>query len=156
MRREERVTVQGPVKKQQPDGMSHGGGGGGWRSATSRSFSRFPAFFSAAAFCACPPCVRVGAVCVSPVQRCCSWRLREVWLRHRNFPAFSHSFPQSFALGLDAPPSPYLLMLLFTDRAHLRLGPPHPPLQDQACFKTTSLPLSRLAAHCQRLLWRNK
>jgi len=34
MRREERVTVQGPVKKQQPDGMAHGGsisnGGGGW------------------------------------------------------------------------------------------------------------------------------
>ena len=29
MRRDERVTVQGPVKKQQPDGMSHGGGGGG-------------------------------------------------------------------------------------------------------------------------------
>ena len=27
-RSEERVTVQGPVKKQQPDGMSHGGGGG--------------------------------------------------------------------------------------------------------------------------------
>ena len=27
-RRGERVTVQGPVKKQQPDGMSHGGGGG--------------------------------------------------------------------------------------------------------------------------------
>ena len=27
MRREERVTVQGPVKEQQPDGMSHGGGG---------------------------------------------------------------------------------------------------------------------------------
>ena len=26
MRRGERVTVQGPVKKQQPDGMSHGGG----------------------------------------------------------------------------------------------------------------------------------
>ena len=25
MRREERVTVQGPEKKQQPDGMSHGG-----------------------------------------------------------------------------------------------------------------------------------
>ena len=24
MRREERVTVQGPVKEQQPDGMSHG------------------------------------------------------------------------------------------------------------------------------------
>ena len=28
MRREDRVTVQGPVKKQQPDGMSHRGGGG--------------------------------------------------------------------------------------------------------------------------------
>ena len=27
MRREERVSVQGPVKKQQPDGMSHRGGG---------------------------------------------------------------------------------------------------------------------------------
>ena len=27
MRREEWVTVQGPVKKQQPDGMSQGGGG---------------------------------------------------------------------------------------------------------------------------------
>ena len=31
MRREERVTVQGPVKKRQPDGMSHGGGGGAER-----------------------------------------------------------------------------------------------------------------------------
>ena len=29
MRREERVTVQGPVEKQQPEGMSHRGGGGG-------------------------------------------------------------------------------------------------------------------------------
>ena len=28
VRRAERVTVQGPVKKQEPDGMSHGGGGG--------------------------------------------------------------------------------------------------------------------------------
>ena len=27
MRREERVTVQGPVKEQQADGMSHGGDG---------------------------------------------------------------------------------------------------------------------------------
>ena len=27
MRREERVTVQGPVMEQQPDGMSHRGGG---------------------------------------------------------------------------------------------------------------------------------
>ena len=29
IRREERVTVQGPVKEQQRDGMSHGGAGGG-------------------------------------------------------------------------------------------------------------------------------
>ena len=29
IRREERVTVQGPVKKLQPDGLSHTGGGGG-------------------------------------------------------------------------------------------------------------------------------
>ena len=29
MRREERVTVQGPVKKQRPDGMSHTGGRSG-------------------------------------------------------------------------------------------------------------------------------
>ena len=28
MRREDRVTVQGPVKKPQPDGLSDGGGGG--------------------------------------------------------------------------------------------------------------------------------
>ena len=28
MRRDERVTVQGPVKEQRPDGMSHRGGGG--------------------------------------------------------------------------------------------------------------------------------
>ena len=28
MRRDERVTVQGPVKNQPPDGMSHGGGVG--------------------------------------------------------------------------------------------------------------------------------
>ena len=28
VRREERVTLQGPVQEQQPDGMSHGGGGG--------------------------------------------------------------------------------------------------------------------------------
>ena len=35
MRREERVTVQGPVKEQQPDGMSHRGGmrWGGWAEA---------------------------------------------------------------------------------------------------------------------------
>ena len=30
MRREERVTVQGPVKKQQPGGLSHKGGTSSW------------------------------------------------------------------------------------------------------------------------------
>ena len=29
--RDEQVTVQGLVKKLQPDGLSHGGGGGGWQ-----------------------------------------------------------------------------------------------------------------------------
>ena len=29
MQREERVTVQGPIKEQQPDGMSHRGASGG-------------------------------------------------------------------------------------------------------------------------------
>ena len=33
MRREERVTVQGPVKEQQPDGMSHRGAECWWRRA---------------------------------------------------------------------------------------------------------------------------
>ena len=46
MRREERVTVQGPVKEQRPDGMAHRGGGGGgtmgWEGAM-----RHPALCSA-------------------------------------------------------------------------------------------------------------
>ena len=37
MRRGERVTVQGPVKKQQPDGMSHGGGAGHANSASDQA-----------------------------------------------------------------------------------------------------------------------
>ena len=32
--------------------------------------------------------------CVSPVQRCCSLRLREVWLRQCVSPQFSRNFPQ--------------------------------------------------------------
>ena len=40
MRREERVTVQGPVKKQQPDGMSHRGGGG-YRHSQNSASARF-------------------------------------------------------------------------------------------------------------------
>ena len=31
--------------------------------------------------------------CVSPVQKCWSLRLREVWLRHRSFSAISLQFP---------------------------------------------------------------
>ena len=41
MRRDERGTVQGPVKKQQPNGMSHGGASGlalGWRPAPCHHF----------------------------------------------------------------------------------------------------------------------
>ena len=41
MRREERVTVQGPVKEQQPDGMSHGGSGRGL-GGSGRGLSRAP------------------------------------------------------------------------------------------------------------------
>ena len=37
MRREERVTVQAPVKKQQPDGMSHKGAQGSWAHPCARS-----------------------------------------------------------------------------------------------------------------------
>ena len=33
MRREERLTIQGPVKKQQPGGMSHRGAALGWGEA---------------------------------------------------------------------------------------------------------------------------
>ena len=45
MRREERVTVQGPVKKQQPDGMSHRGGGGGWHFLSVYFFRKVPMVF---------------------------------------------------------------------------------------------------------------
>ena len=34
--------------------------------------------------------------CVSPVQRWCSLRLQEVWLRHRNFPTIFPRFPAIF------------------------------------------------------------
>ena len=42
MRREERVTVQGPVKEQQADGMSHRGGGGtiSWENWSSRKAAK--------------------------------------------------------------------------------------------------------------------
>ena len=191
----ERVTVQGPVKEQQRDGMSHGGGGlrvglpelctevgalempfpaplapgghflgtrpqchdvvcGGWHacfdgeapqahraglvgalcaqhicrgcskcpsrvpgcspmvtftgggvevrkcSQVSAIYRNFPAIASCAPPLACPL-----VPCVFTVQRCCSVRLREVWLWHhsfpgivpqisRNFPAFFPHFPQ--------------------------------------------------------------
>ena len=55
MRREERVTVQGPVKEQQPDGMSHRGGEGGpthpthppWTPPISKIHQRGQVFFRA-------------------------------------------------------------------------------------------------------------
>ena len=41
MRREERVTVQGPVKKQQPGGMPHVGAGGG---VANKDRARLPSY----------------------------------------------------------------------------------------------------------------
>ena len=104
MRREERVTVQGPVKKQPPNGLSHGGGGGGGGEV--RNFRPF--FRSLASFRNC--FVIIPLTCplvprVSPVQRCCSLRLREVWCRGRNFPAiFRHWIGRSLPI---IPPPPH-------------------------------------------------
>ena len=42
MRRDERVTVQGPVQERQPDGMSHRGGGGGGCVFDKETPSRMP------------------------------------------------------------------------------------------------------------------
>ena len=42
MRREERVTVQGPVKEQQPDGMSHRGAERGFSPFSSLPHGKFP------------------------------------------------------------------------------------------------------------------
>ena len=65
MRKEERVTVQGPIKKQQPDGMPHGGGGG--RSGASSMLVPMRTALHCC-LCAQPP-VGFGPVCA------------EVWLR---------------------------------------------------------------------------
>ena len=99
MRREQQVTVQGPVKKQQPDGMSHRGGGPQFSQFLALSqLSNFLQFttisrkFSAIAFCLPPlPCSVVR--CVSLVQKCCSLRLPKVWLWHRHFPQFGFDAP---------------------------------------------------------------
>ena len=45
MRRDERVTVQGPGKEQEPDGMSHGGGGEGGGGCCSPEGSSAPSFY---------------------------------------------------------------------------------------------------------------
>ena len=44
MRREERVTVQGPVKEQQPDRMSHRGAtqGKGWHAPFPKRYAALP------------------------------------------------------------------------------------------------------------------
>ena len=85
MRREERVTVQNPVKKQQPDGMSHRGG---LRSAIFRNFSQL--------LFAYPPRVRVGALCVS----CAEVLLLEASAGVVTAPQFSRNFPQFFQFNL--------------------------------------------------------
>ena len=77
-----------------------------------RNFSQFPAishdfpeFFHHCFLLVPVACVLVPYV--SPEQRCCSLRLWEVWLRHRNFPQlfrnFPAIFPHFFAIAFDAP-----------------------------------------------------
>ena len=62
MRREERVTVQGPVKEQQPDGMSHRGGV--LRSVISRNSAQFfrNCFSLVHRACSLVPCVPCAEV----------------------------------------------------------------------------------------------
>ena len=81
-------------------------GGGG--STIFRNFaisSNFPHLFRDCCLLVDLACLSVP--CVSPVQKCCSLRLREVWLWHRNFPAISRNFPAVFRnfsqLGLMLP-----------------------------------------------------
>ena len=81
MRRDERVTVQGPVKEQQPDGMSHGGGG-----AEVRNLSQFSA---AIAFCLSPSRARwCPALCVP----CAEMLLLEASRGLVTAPQFSRNF----------------------------------------------------------------
>ena len=55
--------------------------------------------------------------CVSPVQRCCSLKLREVWLRHRNFPAIFRNFSQlPFTLPDRIPPPLHLMRFWSSNR----------------------------------------
>ena len=73
------------------------------------SFWQFPAicrFFSAITFCSSPSRALLVPR-VSPVQRCGSSRLRDVWLGHRNSPAIFHNFSQLDSTLLDwTPPAP--------------------------------------------------
>ena len=74
MRREERVSDQGPVKEQQPDGMSHGGlcGGGGGISPF-RRWRRFGTRHRPA----CMTCIQISCVIA-----------RNRWIRRVRRPAF--------------------------------------------------------------------
>ena len=58
MRSEERVTAQGPVKKQQPDGMSHRGRGGVAQGLGIRLFAFGGAHWPLATAHSDPPCAR--------------------------------------------------------------------------------------------------
>ena len=61
--------------------------------------------FSAMAFCLSP--LRALLVpFVSPVQKCCSLRLRKVWLQHHNFAAISLQFSAIFHPDRHPPNSP--------------------------------------------------
>ena len=76
------------------------------------------------------PCVLVPWV--SPVQRCCSLRLREVWLRHRNF---FGNFRNLWQLDVTLPdrnsPTPAVLV---PESRHLHVPPLVMPLPVRSCL----------------------
>ena len=102
MRSEERVTVQGPVKKPQPDGMSHGGGGtrggGGSIPMTSGPWAAAPQAGARARVC----------VWTDEVTRACGTAQQGLVRRSRQL-RFAHMFacqnpdPKQ---GEAAPPTP--------------------------------------------------
>ena len=93
MRREERVTVQGPVKKQQPDGMSHRGSNLGW--PTAGTVRRFRPRSQRTFFFCMDPLANDGSQVSSsfqdwpaygaPLVRTWPFQAGMGWLKNRNF-----------------------------------------------------------------------
>ena len=67
-------------------------------------FRNFPQFFHNRFFLVHLACLLVP--CVSPLQKCCSLRLREVLLLHRIFSAISRNFSQLDSTLPPPPPRP--------------------------------------------------